>query len=256
MTYTVRDESTAIAFPITESVPDKYVYETSVPAELYLRANIEPTVDIGKVLPEDVGVKVIVFIVTADAETYRPMMYTSWDDEPTAIPLPTSLPDDPLKYVYETSVPDELYLRTNISDPADIGKVFPDDVGVKVIVFIVTADAELEEPVMYTFWDESTAILLPITEMVPPKYVYETSVPDELYLRTNIPVPVTPGKVFPDDVGVKVIVFIVTADAETYSPVMYIFPDESAVIEFPEKLLLFPRFVYKLTLPYTLPEKS
>ena len=184
MTYTVRDESTAIAFPITESVPDKYVYETSVPAELYLRANIEPTVDIGKVLPEDVGVKVIVFIVTADAETYRPMMYTSWDDEPTAIPLPTSLPDDPLKYVYETSVPDELYLRTNISDPADIGKVFPDDVGVKVIVFIVTADAE------------------------------------------------------------------------TYSPVMYIFPDESAVIEFPEKLLLFPRFVYKLTLPYTLPEKS
>ena len=33
-------------------------------------ANISPDVDIGKVFPEDVGVKVIVFIVTADPEVY------------------------------------------------------------------------------------------------------------------------------------------------------------------------------------------
>jgi hypothetical protein len=65
---------------------------------------------------------------------------------------------------------------------------------------------------MYTFWDESTAIPIPIVLLDPDKYVYETSAPVELYLRTNVP---NPGKVFPVDVGVKVIVFIVT-DPELY----------------------------------------
>ena len=72
MKYTFWDESTVI--PFTATTPDacKYVYETSVPVELYVRANIEPKVPvvIGKVFPVVVGVKVIVFIVTADDEVY------------------------------------------------------------------------------------------------------------------------------------------------------------------------------------------
>jgi hypothetical protein len=63
---------------------------------------------------------------------------------------------------------------------------------------------------MYTFWDESTAILSKTTVPDGSKYVYEVSAPVELYLRTNISAAVDIGKVFPVDVGVKVIVFIVT----------------------------------------------
>jgi hypothetical protein len=67
---------------------------------------------------------------------------------------------------------------------------------------------------MYTFWDESTAIQFPIILPYPDKYVYETSAPVELYLRTNVPGTADIGKVFPVVVGVKVIVFIGTDDPE------------------------------------------
>ena len=168
--YTFWDESTAILSKRSVLVPLKYVYETSVPDELYLKVNISSPVDIGKVFPEDVGVKLIVFIaIAAVPAVYRPPMYT-FRDESTTILLPIVRPD-PAKYVYELSVPAE-YLRTNILPDVDIGKVFPEDVGVGAIVFIVTADAELYRPVMYTFRDESTAILSPESAVpVPDKYV-------------------------------------------------------------------------------------
>jgi hypothetical protein len=69
---------------------------------------------------------------------------------------------------------------------------------------------------MYTFWDESTAIPLPIIILDPDKYVYEVSAPVELYLRANIEPIALIGKVFPEDVGVADIVFIVTSDDEAY----------------------------------------
>jgi hypothetical protein len=95
-------------------------------------------------------------------------------------------------------------------------KFFPVGVGVKLIVFIAIAEDELCRPVMYTFWDKSTAILSKKSALVPLKYVYETSVPDELYLRTNISGTADIGKVFPVVVGVADIVFIVTSDPELY----------------------------------------
>jgi hypothetical protein len=63
---------------------------------------------------------------------------------------------------------------------------------------------------IYTFPDESMAISDPEPDVIPVKYVYETSAPvNALYLNTNI-LNVDPysraGKVLPDTAGPKPIV--------------------------------------------------
>jgi hypothetical protein len=79
-----------------------------------------------------------------------------------------------------------------------------------------------------------------------------TSVPLELYLRTNIaPVVEVAGNVYPELTGVlfraKLLIWVVAV--ETYCPVTYIFPDESVVIPYPISLPLPSRIMDPVSVP-------
>jgi hypothetical protein len=95
------------------------------------------------------------------------------------------------------------------------------------------------------FPPESTFIAVPAL----PMFVNAETAPAEVHLITNPPSPVEIGKLNPDAVGLVVNVFIGTAVVEEYDPVMYMFPPESTVIEFPISLADPLMFVNAETAP-------
>jgi hypothetical protein len=200
VTYMFPDESVVILYPMSEPVPLSAVNATSVPDELYFRMNISLLVAAGNVYPELTSelFKAILFMVTVPDEVYCPVTYM-FPDESVVIPYPMSEPV-PFSAVNAMSVPDELYFRMNISMPVVAGNVYPELTSelFKAILFTVTVPDEVYCPVTYMFPDESVVIPYPASEPVPFSAVNATSVPDELYFRMNISLPLVAGNVYPE----------------------------------------------------------
>ena len=82
-------------------------------------------------------------------------------------------------------------------------------------------------------------------------YEYATTLPEELYLTRNMSElpPDEAGKEYEDGEAVVSMLRRVTVLAPAYCPVMYRFPDESTVREFPWSFAVPLMYEYATTLP-------